>query len=312
MPAPGDWGGLILIGTAVNNLEGGVGQVEGLINAPTYGGDDDSHDCGTLQYVRVEYAGFAVGDTEFNSISFYSCGSQTTVDHVQSHMGSDDGLEMFGGTFDLDHIVVTGAQDDSIDIDQGFRGTAQWVFIQQDPQVGDNCFEVSTQASVFTATPHSAPRFCNATCIGSGPSGEKSKGLTLKEGAEGYWYASIITNVTNEFALLADEPTFASLDGGGVDIQNSLFFASGATPWVSGADSMDNALWQAWVLAEDNANQLTDPGLGTSWGRPDPSPSADVAGNGIVGRGCEATDYVGVVAPASADWTQDTWINYGR
>lgn len=310
-PAPGDWGGLVLLGKAVVNLEGGVGQAEGFANAPTYGGSDDAHNCGTLAYLRVEYAGFAISEgNELNNITFYACGTETTVHHVQSHMGSDDGIEMFGGGFDLDHIVVTGAQDDSIDMDQGFRGVAQYLFIQQDAAVGDNCFEISNQGSVFTATPRTAPIFCNVTAIGSGASGEKSKGLTVKEGTEGSWYASIITNVTNEFALLGDEATYAIADGGGIAIQNNILFGSGATPFVSGADSLDDAGWQAWVMDAGNANRTSDPGLGLEWGSPNAMPANDVAGNGAVGSGCEATDYIGAVDPAGEDWTKQAWINW--
>jgi hypothetical protein len=310
-PAPGDWGGLVLLGSAVNNVEGGVGQAEGFAVAPTYGGNDAAHNCGTLAYLRVEYAGFPISEgNELNGITFYSCGTGTTVHHVQSHMGSDDGIEMFGGGFDIDHIVVTGAQDDSLDMDQGYSGTAQWVFIHQDAAVGDNMFEISNNGSVFTATPHTGPTFCNVTAVGSGATGEKSKGLTVKEGTEGSWYASIIANVTNEFALLADEATFTIADGGDIAIQNNIFNGSGAMAFVSGADSLDDAGWEAWVMDAGNANLTSDPGLGTTWGSPNAAPSGDVAGNGTVGSGCEATSYIGAVDPAGDDWTQEAWINY--
>ena len=311
-PAAGDWGGLVLLGTARNNLEGGIGQAEGFPVPPTYGGSDDAHDCGTLAYLRVEYAGYAISEgNELNGITFYSCGTDTTVHHVQSHMGADDGIEMFGGDFDLDHIVVTGARDDSLDMDQGFRGTAQYVFIQQDSGVGDNTFEISNQGAVFTATPKTHPTICNATAVGSGGSGEKSKGMTLKEATEVEIYATIITNVTNEFAQLADESTFEVADAGDITLMNNLFFGSGASPFKSNATSLDDAGWEAWVLDAANANSVTDPGLGSiAWGSPDAVPSNDVSGDGTVGDGCEATSYIGAVDPAGEDWTAASWINY--
>ncbi|MFO7564639.1 MAG: hypothetical protein R6X02_18495 [Enhygromyxa sp.] len=310
-PAAGDWGGLVLLGRAVVNLEGGVGQAEGFASAPTYGGNDDSHNCGSLVYVRVEYAGFAISEgNEINVVTFYACGSETTVHHVQAHMGLDDGLEMFGGTFDFHHIVVTGAADDSIDLDQGFRGTGQHIFLQQDPAVGDACYEISNQGSVFTATPLTEPVICNSTCIGSGASGEKSKGIILKEGTRGDWYASIFTNTTNEAVLLSDESTYNILDAGGITLANDIFFGNGDPEFRSGADSLDDAGWAAWVMDAGNANLGTDPGLGTTWGSPDASPSGDVSGNGTVGSGCEPTDYIGAVDPNGEDWTQASWINW--
>ena len=35
-------------------------------------------------------------NNELNGITFYACGSQTTVHHVQSHMGLDDGIDDIG------------------------------------------------------------------------------------------------------------------------------------------------------------------------------------------------------------------------
>lgn len=310
-PAPGDWGGLVLLGEASANC-GESCQAEGFAIPPLYAGSDDAHDCGTLAYARVEYAGFAISEgNELNGITFYACGSQTTVHHVQSHMGLDDGIEMFGGTFDLDHIIVTGANDDSLDIDQGFRGTVQHLLIQQNPAVGDNCFEVSNQGSNFAATPLTTPVVCNATCLGSGLTGEKSKGITVKEGTQGEWYASIIANVTNEAALLADEPSFEIVDAGGVVIENNIFAGNGSPEFVSGATSLDSEGWQAWVWDPARENLADAPEFAnTTWGSADLTPGADVTSSGTVGAGCEATSHIGAVDPAGDDWTQADWINY--
>jgi hypothetical protein len=116
--ARGDWGGLVLLGEAPNNLQTGTGAAEGLdANDPTYqyGGTDEASSCGSLKYLRVEFAGFELTkDNELNGITFYSCGTGTRVDYVQSHMGADDGIEAFGGNWSGKHIVITGAQDDSL------------------------------------------------------------------------------------------------------------------------------------------------------------------------------------------------------
>ena len=50
--ARGDWGGLVLLGEAPNNLQTGTGAAEGLdANDPTYqyGGTDPSSSCGSLR-----------------------------------------------------------------------------------------------------------------------------------------------------------------------------------------------------------------------------------------------------------------------
>ncbi|MFV8751819.1 hypothetical protein ACNOYE_14840 [Nannocystaceae bacterium ST9] len=313
-PAPGDWGGLVLIGEALTNHEAGSGD-EPLVfgeEPMLFGGDDPMHDCGSLAYLRVEYTGLAISEgNELDGIAFYACGSDTTVHHVQTHMGLDDGIEFFGGAFDLDHIVVTGASDDSLDMDQGFAGTIQHVFIQQAPTVGNNAFEVSNHPLEFDALPMTSPTICNATVIGSGGTGEKSKGFTFKEGTQASITATIFIHATHEAGLLADEPTWEVLDVGGISLANDIFFANGTPQFESGADSLDAAGFEAWVLDAANANLTSDPGLASAtWGDPDPTPSGDVAGDGTVGAGCEATSYIGAVDPAGENWTAASWINY--
>jgi hypothetical protein len=96
------------------------------------GEPDPDHDCGTLRFVRIEFAGFEVGDTnELNGLTLGACGRRTVLDYVQVHLGADDGIEFFGGTTDLRHAVITGANDDSLDWDQGWTGRVQFLAIRQ-------------------------------------------------------------------------------------------------------------------------------------------------------------------------------------
>ena len=318
MRAAGDWGGIVLLGRASTNFQGGVGQAEGLEENASYGGDDPAYSCGTLKWLRVEFAGFELTtDNELNGITFYSCGTGTTVDYIQSHMGQDDGIEMFGGGFDAKHIVITGANDDSIDIDQGFAGTLQYVFIQQDPDVGNYAFEVSNQDVNLDASPRTAPRVANVTFIGTGAGNDtKSAGIKLKEGAAGEFYNSVFTQAYNAQVELTEAPTEAQADKGAIKIANTAFFQnslkdSGAGVYVvSEGSSFDLA---AFVEAATNNNLVdTDPGLGSlAWGTPDivPAAGSPVLGAGVAAAGFEATDYLGAVKDAASDWTQG-WTNW--
>lgn len=108
---PGDWGGLIIVGNGIvnrgdpTNLEGtGTSADNPLIN---YAGSSNNADnSGTLQYVRVEFAGFGPApDAELNSFTFAAVGSGTTMDHVQSLAGLDDAFEFFGGALDGKFLV---------------------------------------------------------------------------------------------------------------------------------------------------------------------------------------------------------------
>lgn len=122
--APGDWGGIVIIGSASGAA---AGETEG-VNPQPYGlttaAATETDNSGTLNYVRIEYAGneVASGD-ELNGLSMYGVGSGTTVSYVQIHRGLDDGIEAWGGSVNMDHILVTGTMDDDLDLDEAYGGT---------------------------------------------------------------------------------------------------------------------------------------------------------------------------------------------
>lgn len=319
-PARGDWGGLVLLGEATTNVVQGV--AEGFADTPpTYGGNDDSDDCGTLRYLRVEYAGFEISPgNELNAITFYACGTATTVDHVQVHMGVDDGFEMFGGTFDASYLVATGSGDDSLDMDQGYRGNLQHVLLIQDPTIGDNCLEWSNQGNEFSAQPLTGPNVANMTCVGSGSGGDKSKGATLKEGTQANVWNSLFTEITNEGVVLVNQATQAQAEAGEISFAGTHF--CGTTSFVVDADpeDPDPAGWTsddfaAWMADTAGVTSGTDCALpSTAWGSPRVQPPAGSAPDGAgatLPGGFEATTYAGAVDPNGEDWTAASWINYG-
>ena len=82
--------------------------LEGEGGTGIYGGDDDNDDSGILRYVRVEYAGKILGtDNELNGFSFNGVGDETTVEYIQGYKGSDDGIELFGGTVNVRYGFYT-------------------------------------------------------------------------------------------------------------------------------------------------------------------------------------------------------------
>jgi len=314
--ARGDWGGIVLLGEASTNLMGGVGIAEGLEDQPNYGGGgspDDAGSCGSLSYVRVEYAGYELTtDNELNGITFYACGAGTSVDHLQVHMGEDDGIEMFGGAWSGSHILITGAGDDSVDIDQGWSGQLQYVVIQQDPGTGNFAFEISNQEANRDAEPRTSPRLANVTAIGG--TGSKSAGLKLKEGTAGEFYNTIVTGFGNAAVELTEEQTEAQADAGKIVINNSLFFEnarSGGEPYV--VSEMSAFDLQSLVEDEGNNNLFdVDPMLGsTAWGSPDFAPAADSpVHNGVTPpAGFEGAGYIGAVESSDSDWTLG-WTSY--
>ena len=136
----GEWGGIVVNGLATINkgtdcqLAANICEREGEGDSGLYGGDDDTDNSGTFRYMQVRYAGFAfTADNELNGIAFQGVGSGTTIEYVHVHNGADDGIEFFGGTANAKYIVVTGADDDSIDWTNGYRGYIQYAIVMQNP-----------------------------------------------------------------------------------------------------------------------------------------------------------------------------------
>jgi hypothetical protein len=121
----GSWGGIIMYGDAPAKVAGGGSSStseDG--NNTSYGGTNPTHNGGSLNYVRVEYAGSKLldGQKENNSFTFYSCGSGTTLDHLVAYKGADDGYEFFGGTVSMTNAISFGNFDDAFDWQDGWQG----------------------------------------------------------------------------------------------------------------------------------------------------------------------------------------------
>ncbi|MBL6757082.1 MAG: hypothetical protein ISQ11_11775 [Planctomycetes bacterium] len=116
-----------------------------------YGGANDDDDSGTLNYMSLRYGGKVIGlNNELNGLSLGGIGRGTDIDFVEIMNNVDDGIEIWGGTVSLKHFSIWNIGDDSLDIDQGWRGQAQFGLIvqgysldaSQGSGVGDNCIEM--------------------------------------------------------------------------------------------------------------------------------------------------------------------------
>ncbi|WP_149303962.1 hypothetical protein [Pareuzebyella sediminis] len=179
-PAAGDWGGLVILGNATIN-SGSTATSE--VGNFTYGGTEDADDSGTLSYMVLEYTGAAINsESEFNGISFYAVGSGTTLEYIQVNEGADDGVEFFGGTVSGTNIVITNAQDDSVDWTEGWRGTLTDVYVQTSAD-SDKVIEADGNEDDNSATPYSSPTLNNFTAIGIG-SAQGAEAIRLRRGTE--------------------------------------------------------------------------------------------------------------------------------
>ncbi len=210
-PSAGDWGGLVICGrapinsTAVGSTDTATSEVGGL----SYGGDTDADNSGNLQYVRIEYAGGAIdGNAELNGLSLYAVGSGTTIDYVEVFEGSDDGVEFFGGTVNVSHLVVVNSEDDSVDWTEGYTGTITDVYIQHGAS-HDKAFECDGYNTDFSneAGYFSAPNVTNVTVAGAD---DGSEAIRLRAGTQGLFTNVVVNDFDEAFDLdgdTGDNPT---------------------------------------------------------------------------------------------------------
>ncbi len=116
----GQWGGLTIIGDAP--IVGGTKTYEA--GTQVGGGSNATDNSGHLEYVVIKNSGFEVeADKELNGLSLLAVGSGTIINNIAILGGSDDGIELWGGTVDIDGLYVYNAGDDSFDTDLGYTGT---------------------------------------------------------------------------------------------------------------------------------------------------------------------------------------------
>jgi hypothetical protein len=168
--APGDWGGIILLGKAPTNRPTSPAPIiEGGVNRP-YGGTDPNDNSGILKYVRIEFSGVAAEPgSEINGLTLGGVGAGTTIEYVQVSYGSDDAYEFFGGTVNCRHLVALGTMDDDFDFDFGYTGNIQFaVSLRDKPADSDaaNGIEADNDGSGTSATPYTRPVLSNFTFIG--------------------------------------------------------------------------------------------------------------------------------------------------
>lgn len=324
----GDWGGLVLNGRASINITGGENNAEGLADEPRnkYGGGtspDDSWNCGTLKYVRVEFAGRALtADNELNGITLNACGSGTTVDFVQVHRGVDDGIELFGGTVNLKHVVVTGSDDDGLDWDQGWTGKAQFVVVQQISGRGNHGIEADSNRTNNDLLPRSAPTLFNVTLVGRNPdttpSEGPSRGLMLRQGTAGKLGNFIVTNFTSNALTVDQAATATQWTTGALEVHHSIFFNNPNVGWSAATGSMpDNQFDEAMALSDvSRANRDLDPQLAAAMNETAPNFKPLMDSPALQGGGATppadgffdaSATFIGAVG--TTDWTTG-WTAY--
>lgn len=154
-------------------------DMEGLSPAVTalndYGGGNDDDDSGSFTYVSLRYGGrTAAPGVELNGLSLGGIGRNTEMHHIEILNNLDDGIEIWGGTVNLKYVSIWNVGDDSFDLDQGWRGKAQFGLVvqgfsgtgSQGSGFGDNAIEVDG-AELCNYQPVTTAALHNFTVVGS-------------------------------------------------------------------------------------------------------------------------------------------------
>lgn len=323
----GQWGGLIICGSAPNNLATGEGQVEGIPsdNAQSvYGGTDAADNSGILRYVSIRHGGTQLAAAnEINGLTLASVGSGTVIDHIEVVANEDDGVELFGGTVNLSHIAVLFAGDDSFDYDQGWSGNAQFLFAVQHPEAGDRAgeFDGDDNPNVTTdGLPYADPNLYNVTVIGRGADAG-TIGLLFRAGSAGDLSNSLVTDFNRGIEL---EDVQSPLDAYDHWVNGDLSLNQIGFIGVNEVLHYDGSLvdGQAQLDAYAAANNLTvvDAGIDHDYAFDATgtfvlntlmvNPMNDVAvgaSNLPTDAWFVAADYQGAFEPCGANWLDQAW-----
>ena len=301
--APGEWGGLVLAGNStVNGCSAPPCELADEALGEPYGGNNEGDSSGILKYVQIKYAGFPVQpDRELNGLTLLSVGSGTTIDYVQVHRGKDDGVEMFGGTVNLKHMVLTGNEDDSLDWGFGWRGKAQYIYINQAGADGpDNGIEADSNEDNFDLEPRALVTIANMTSIGSDKGNE---GVRFRRGTGARVYNSVLLGYGGQCLNIDDDSTFTN--GGTIGALSGNLVIENS--YVNCGTNFDDKAGDLFLVSEwfstQPGNVAGDPGLNGFL----PSASSPLLnGGGVISGGdsaFEANNFVGAFRNEADNWT---------
>lgn len=264
----GQWGGVILAGRApISNcnlagVTGGTAACENVVEGTgtaLYGGNAPADNSGTFRYVQIRYSGTILAEgVELQGLTLGGTGYGTTIDHVQIHNSSDDGIEVFGGRTNMKYLVMTGADDDSFDYDVGYRGLVQFMLAVQKPtntQTDNYMIEVDSNGGE-DALPRTWGQIANFTFIQTTTA--TNAAMRIRGGADNRLVNGIVvtpqacTNIvagadaggkttiraadsTPSTTSPSAAETLGTLQDFGPPMFNSIYFACGATKYAESA-----------------------------------------------------------------------------
>jgi hypothetical protein len=217
---PGDWGGLTICGDATTTA--GV-DAEAEVGGFIYGGTNDTDTSGSITYLVIKGTGAQINsESQYNGISLYAVGSETTIENVSIIDGKDDGIEFFGGTVSASNLYLENNADDSVDWTEGWNGTVTNTYISHTVSGFSTAFEGDKD--------NENPKFINLTAIssegGTGLQFKKTSGATITN----IWLEGYETNID-----MKDGGSLSNVQIDGADASTTADYKTG--------DKVDISTW---------------------------------------------------------------------
>lgn len=302
--ATSEWGGLSILGRApVNNCQnsaatgGTIGcEISGEGGVGLGGGATANDNSGRVNYLQIRYAGFQFsGTNELNGLALWGVGNGTEIEYVQVHNNADDGIEWFGGSVNTRYVVITGANDDSLDWTDGWNGRLQFAIVDQQAQNGDNGIEGDNRSTSANLLPRSNPIVSNVTLVGGGSTSAANEGIELRAGTDG----TVINTIVADFGSGVEH---VPVSGAPTPVFNSNYIGF-AAPQVLGNTDGINLLFNAGANNRQGTVSLaTRPGVLGAF-VPGANEMATPAINpSTLDPFFNSVNYVGAVENAADDW----------
>lgn len=309
------WGGVVLLGRAPVTdclapaaTPGTVAcerDTEGTSNA-LYGGAQPADNSGRMSFVQIRYSGFVLSaDRELQGLTPSGTGSGTQIDHVQIHNSSDDGIEVFGGRANMRHLVITGAEDDALDTDVGYKGNVQFLIAVQRAggAVGDSMLEIDSNGNE-DAVPRQNVALSNFTFVQRAVPANTA--AVLMRGGADYRLMNGVISAPNTACIRINSATTmqaanAALDEAGPPKFDSVAMQCSATPFL-GTGGVTSADVQTLFNNGTNNNSAFTTSLASTFINGANETARTAFNASAVNAFFVNTAYVGAVRDAADTW----------
>lgn len=158
-PAPGDWGGIIVLGQAtVNTTKENLSEIGSYL----YGGPYPNDFSVFLRNTIIKHTGEKINDVTTHGLTLQGVGSQSYVNKVEISDSNGAGIRIVGGRVNLGQIYLHDVAN-GIEVTDGWQGTLDQVYMSR---VKNEAFILENQVKNPLVTPYTVATIKNSSLLG--------------------------------------------------------------------------------------------------------------------------------------------------